>query len=125
MQEGNINAGLAGLVFHRPAVAFFAISARRSGVMFSARFFPPLYAERFGSRVFAIANDVVIFITSGDTHDLYSIADHVGGALLSFRSGWHSHLSSTREFSPAPLQQNDTGKDRSVLALREYSIALY
>ncbi|MER9295405.1 hypothetical protein NKI38_02730 [Mesorhizobium sp. M0621] len=66
--------------------AFLAISARRSGVIFSA-LLSTLRAKRFGGRVFAVVNHVVGFLACGNAHDADGIADHVGWALLAFRSG--------------------------------------
>lgn len=44
---------------------------------------------RLCGRVFAVINDVVGFFACRNTHDADSIADHIGGALLAFRSGGH------------------------------------
>ena len=40
--------------------------------------------------VFDIVGEIVGFLASGDPHDADGVADHIGGAALAFRSGWHS-----------------------------------
>lgn len=53
-------------------------------------------APRAFKLVFAIINEVVCLLASGDPHDAEGIADHVGGALLTFWSGWHQRRSFLR-----------------------------
>jgi hypothetical protein len=42
-----------------------------------------------GGFVFAIVGGVVAGLASGDLGDQHSVADHISGALLAFRSGGH------------------------------------
>ena len=77
---------------HRFSAAFLAISARRSGVIFSARAFPAPLAHRYGSRVFAGGfRSVVIFLflARGDPANFYGIRYNVGRALFAFRAFRH------------------------------------
>ena len=54
------------------------------------RAFPALSAKLLRGGVLAVVDYVFRFLAGGNAHDLHGIADHVGGALLSFRSGRNS-----------------------------------
>ncbi len=41
----------------------------------------------FGGGILDVVGRFVGFLAGGDAHDADGVADHVGGALLSFRSG--------------------------------------
>src|ERR1700730_17674366 len=82
----------AGIYFsHRFPAAFFATSARRSGVMALAlgAWAPLPSAFAAGSLP---SSGMVSSIASGNPHDMNGVADYVSGALLALRPGRHVHI---------------------------------
>jgi len=71
-------------------MAFFAISTRRSGVIFFARAAPPFLPNAFALGSFPSSAGKFSLSSPGrDPHHLHGVADDVGGALLAFRTGRH------------------------------------
>jgi hypothetical protein len=50
---------------------------------------PALFTKGLCGRVFAIVRDRVFDLASQYAHDMDGVADHVGWALLAFRTSWH------------------------------------